>query len=222
MKKRSLIARLNNIVKYILKKVFKIFAKILSMIYGIKVEGKNNIPKGSYIIVANHVSAEDPIFIIGNISENARFISKESVNRKWWGKVIGYIFDIIFVARNGKDFAAVRKMEEVLEQGGILGIFPEGTRRGIIKGRHFKNTIISIAAKNNVRILPVAIENNVKVFGKTKMIIGRPISYGKYENITKEESKFLAENLEQKILEMINYKGYEEYIEGNGEEEPKL
>jgi len=99
------------------------------------------------------------------------------------------------VARNRSDSRAYKTSLKILNEGHILCIFPEGTR----KNRDFKAEpgIGHIALKANVPILPAAIKihNKVKGFEKNisflacaKVRFGKPMYYKKDENLSEKES----------------------------------
>lgn len=210
-KKKS---KFNGIVKRILKDFFIAIIKIFVIIpRRIKVEGKENLVKGPAVLVANHKSAYDPMFMLGSIDKNISFIAKKEV----WniplgiGKFIAYIFDMIPVSRNGKDLRAIKDSLKVLEKEKYLGIFPEGKRYGLSKGKKMKSGAIHIAISKNIPVIPIGISGNCKLFNKTTLNIGKPI-YFKFETDDhKRELDEYTKVMQNQILNLVNKEEYKEF-----------
>ena len=119
---------------------------------------------------------------------------------RWFFKSVG----CISVNRKGKDPEAVEKAISVLENGGALGIFPEGTRNKTFGTKDevmllpFKYGAVSFALKTNSLIVPVAITGDYKFRSKNlKVNIGKPLDI---KSMEKEEANTLLYNT---ILEML-------------------
>ena len=109
----------------ICKCIYKVLLKIL---YRPKVYGKENIPKeGSLILAGNHVMAVDPTLVMSSTNRIVHYMAKEELFKGfhgWLFKKIG----LIKIDREKSNVAAILKAEEILKEGGTIGIFPEGTR----------------------------------------------------------------------------------------------
>ena len=165
------------------------------------------------MLVANHKSAYDPMFMLGSIDKNISFIAKKEV----WniplgiGKFIAYIFDMIPVSRNGKDLRAIKDSLKVLEEEKYLGIFPEGKRYGLSKGKKMKSGAIHIAISKNIPVIPIGISGNCKIFNKTILNIGKPI-YFKFETDDhKRELDEYTKVMQNQILNLVNKEEYKEF-----------
>ena len=92
-------------------------------------EGLENIPKdGGYILCSNHRSMHDPVFLIHKEPHRVHFMAKEELFRnKLFGALIRDL-GAFPVARGKGDTSAIDKSVELLREGGVLIIFPEGTR----------------------------------------------------------------------------------------------
>ncbi len=93
-------------------------------------EGVENIPpEGPAILAANHLSFLDSIFLPASLERPVYYLGKSDYFSGWQR----YFFEnvgVMPVARQGGDAgeASLRKGEEILRQGHVLGIYPEGTR----------------------------------------------------------------------------------------------
>jgi 1-acyl-sn-glycerol-3-phosphate acyltransferase len=92
--------------------------------------GKERIPReGGFIIALNHVSWIDiPLFAYAN-PRNTYYIAKAEAHAiPGLGQFIR-AFGSFAVRRGESDREAVRRMREIVREGGCLGVFVEGTRQ---------------------------------------------------------------------------------------------
>ena len=96
------------------------------------VTGRENVPQdGSLVVVANHVNAADPVLLMCAFPRWLTYMAKEELFRH---PLLGPLMRsgrLVPVARTGtvqKKRDAMRRAEELLAQGQVLGLFPEGQR----------------------------------------------------------------------------------------------
>ncbi len=142
-----------------------------------QVKGQDNLPSGGPVIVyANHISYLDPIIIGVALRRPVRFMAKEELFRipvlNW---IIGWL-DAFPVRRGGFDRAALKAAIKILNNGQVLGIFPEGKRSKDGKLNPFLGGAALLALKTGAPLLPVAIKNSNKVLSgqRIKISIGKP------------------------------------------------
>lgn len=152
---------------------------------GMKSEGLDNIPnEGAVIIAANHVSAWDPIVIGVTVQRPINYMGKAELFRNPPFAFIMSNLNAFPVKRGSADRAALRNSLELLNEGKVLGIFPEGTRNtdGLAK---VQNGTAMIALKSGAPIVPVAcIGTDTKIplgwFRPLVVRIGNPIYMDEY------------------------------------------
>ncbi|HZR96639.1 MAG TPA: lysophospholipid acyltransferase family protein, partial [Gaiellaceae bacterium] len=96
----------------------------------LRVYGKERIPReGGLVVALNHFSWIDiPLFAMAN-PRNTYFVAKVEAHRvPGLGQFIR-AFGSFAVRRGESDREAVRRMREVVREGGVLGVFVEGTRQ---------------------------------------------------------------------------------------------
>ena len=120
--------------------------------------GKENIPKtGGFILACNHQSAFDPITLGGCGLRVFHFMAKEELFRNpTLAKFLTHL-NAFPVVRGKGDMAAVHYAEEVIKNGWVLGIFPEGTRAEDYRPGRGKSGAALIAKATGADVLPVAI-----------------------------------------------------------------
>ncbi len=131
---------------------------LLQLLTRTEVRGLENVPAhGPYIIVTNHLSAIDPPLIMAMFPLPTTVFAGHTHRHEF---VIGGVMNAlgaIWVRRGEVDREALRTALDVLKDGGILGMAPEGTRSrtgGLLKG---KIGAAYLATRANVPLVPVAL-----------------------------------------------------------------
>jgi len=137
---------------------------VTRFVYRFKVRGDDNIPTtGAAILVCNHVSFVDPVLLMAASPRPIRFIMDHKIFAM---PVLGWFFKLakaIPIAPQREDPAAYEqafaKAREVLAEGDLLCIFPEGaiTRDGELA--EFKGGVMKLLETNPVPVVPLALQN---------------------------------------------------------------
>lgn len=182
-----------------------IFTLFFKLFYRWEVRGRENIPeKGRLVVMANHVSYLDPPIIGCVINRKMHFMAKEELFKI---PILGYLLKKIgqFPVKRGKpDRAALKQSFKILNQGKVLGIFPEGTTRGSKeKLGKARSGAILIPIHCESPILPVAIKFKGK---KLKVSIGKTFNLERYYNhkLNKEERQEAGDYIMSKIQQEID------------------
>jgi 1-acyl-sn-glycerol-3-phosphate acyltransferase len=124
----------------------------------LRVYGRDRIPsEGGLVVALNHFSWIDiPLFAIAN-PRNTYFVAKAEAHRiPGLGQFIRE-FGSFAIRRGESDREAVRRMREVVRNGGCLGVFVEGTRqRSGVPGEVQPGAAL-VATRENVPIVCGAI-----------------------------------------------------------------
>ena len=156
------------------------------------------------IMVSNHQSLLDfVLYLVIFPFQTIRFLMAEVLFNK--GKLFAKFLSLIGgirVDRDAFDFGFVSDCIEVLDKGGILGVFPQG--RLPVGGKPFPFTVSTafIAKNANAPIVPVYTDGNYGIFKRANVVIGKPFYITDYvkEGESEEESlKRLTAILEEKV-----------------------
>ena len=107
------------------------------------------------------------------------------------------MFDVIPIKRNMQDMDSMKRCLKILKSGELLGIFPEGTRKGLQKNGKAKNGAAYMAIKTGTPIIPVGIHGTFKPFSKIYINYGEPIDWSEYkgENKIDEATKLVMDKI---------------------------
>lgn len=147
---------LYRIVRFLLRVYMGIF-------YRLEVQGASNVPdRGGAIVISNHTSWLDPVVMGVGLRRQVFFMAKEELfSYPVFGSVLHGVG--AFPVRRGRpDRKALRRALEVLKEGHLLGMFPEGTRSRDGTLRPFEPGVALLAIKAGVPVVPVAIEGYQK------------------------------------------------------------
>lgn len=174
--------RKENAWKRFVRKVVKIILSTAYRIaYRVKITG--DVPKeGAYILCCNHINYLDAAAIVLFNKRKVNFVAKEDLFTHGILMWLGHLFDAIPIKRDMQDIEAMKRCLKVLKNGELLGIFPEGTRKGMEKNMKAKNGAAYMAIKSNVKVIPIGIHGTFKPFSKVYLNYGEPIDLSEYKN----------------------------------------
>mgnify|MGYP003692211057 CR=1 FL=1 len=139
-----------------------LFYLIAVFLFKIKVNGKLNLPKsGGALLVSNHVTLIDALFIIASVPRMVRFVMIKKVYEKpilhWFFKLMNMI---PIEVGNSKEalLAFNHRCQDEINAGNVVCIFAEGqlSRNGHLQG--FKKGIEHIAKGIKAPIIPLHME----------------------------------------------------------------
>jgi 1-acyl-sn-glycerol-3-phosphate acyltransferase len=174
------------ICKAILTPIFRFFWRV-------RVEGLEHVPSsGAAILAGNHLAVFDSFFLPLVIKRRLTFVAKaeyfEDPKTAWFFRAVGQI-----PVKRGGGPASQRALEsaaEVLQDGQLFGIYPEGTRSP--DGRLYKGHtgVARLALQNRVPVLAVACIGTretqpigvpiPRVFMPITIKISKPLDFSRY------------------------------------------
>ena len=191
----------------------KVLTPVLKFLFRIKITGAENVPKsGGAIISANHTSMLDVLALAASFDRLLMFMAKKELFKfKPFGALLGKL-GAFPVNRKGADVGAIKKAISLVEEGELVNIFPQGTRRKRQdpSKTQVKSGIGMIAHHAKCPVIPVFIKaknNHIHFFGKTEIIIGEPIAYDElgFESGGKAEYAEASRKVFSKVCELGGY-----------------
>lgn len=154
---------------------YRVTRRVLRFIVGcfvrVEITGLEKLPVGNYILVSNHLRWIDPFLYLLFFPLHPRISfmgASELTEGIWWRRKVCEFGGVIPVDRTQRSAsrALIHAVLEVLNNGGTVGIFPEGgegTVEGQLRGR-LKRGAALFAVKTGKPIVPVGISGTKELF----------------------------------------------------------
>lgn len=191
----------------------------------IRVHCKENVPAfGPVILASNHLSFIDSVVIRLAAPRRVTFLAKAEYfdGRGLKGRIVRWFFTAAgsVPVRRGQHRAATAALDtalEVLEGGGVFGIYPEGTRS--LDGRLYRGRtgVAWLALTSGAPVVPVALDGTDRLQPVGKRIprphrvtvrFGRPVTFSgdaasarDRRTVTNEVMRAIAELSGQEIAD---------------------
>ncbi|MBQ2955804.1 MAG: 1-acyl-sn-glycerol-3-phosphate acyltransferase [Clostridia bacterium] len=151
---------------------------LCKIIFPTRVIGAENVPQdGPVLLCSNHISMIDPVLIAVSVKRRITYMAKKELFgtkfTNWFFRNLG----MVPVDRGASDIAAMRICLDVLKEGGLLGIFPQGHRYKQDESREMQNGAALMALRSRVKVVPVHIGAPLKAFRRTTVRFGKPFDF---------------------------------------------
>jgi 1-acyl-sn-glycerol-3-phosphate acyltransferase len=192
-----------------------LLSPIFRLLWRVDVEGREHIPRtGAAIVAPNHVSFCDSLFVPLVIRRRVTFVAKaeyfDSWKTAWFFRAAGQIP----MRRDGGSASerALATAREVLTDGGILGIYPEGTRSP--DGRLYRGHtgVARLALGCGVPVIPVGIvgttevqprgSNLMRPFRRVTIRFGPPLDLSRFEGASSTDPLALRAVTDELMFEI--------------------
>jgi 1-acyl-sn-glycerol-3-phosphate acyltransferase len=206
-----------------------ILSPILRTFFRPKVEGLENVPAdGPAILASNHLSFSDSIFLPLVIpGRRVTFLAKSDyfTSRGVKGRLKAGFFRGVGqlpVDRSGgrASQAALEAGLSVLKDGGLLGIYPEGTRSPDGRLYRGKTGVARMALEGGVPVIPCAMVNTFEIQPPGKVLpkvmpvvirIGKPLDFSRYAGM--EDDRFVLRSMTDEIMYELMLLSGQEYVD---------
>ena len=190
------------IVYRIVRGLLRIYLKLFN---NWVIEGHTNIPAiGPVVLAANHISLWDPIYVGCSTKRVVHYMAKEELFKPLGLKQLITALGAFPIKRKSRP-NALRLAAKYLEDGEVLGLFPEGTEA------RPRNPDLSYRVPRCLPCglglpSPIALIGTERIFmGKIVVRIGKPLTYPEYYGgkISEEVLDRVTQDYRQRILEML-------------------
>lgn len=191
-----------------------------------EVAGLENVPPSGPLIVAmNHIHFLDSPVAMAAMPRQVTALAARKWERDLFLGLLLRMAGVIFVTRGEVDRRALRRGLAVLENGGILGVAPEGTRSPNHQLQAARGGVAYIAHLSGAPILPVAVTGVEHVVpalrrlrqARVRVVIGKPFALPLLDHKPKtDELLDLADGVMRHIAALLpnEYRGV--YAKGSG------
>jgi len=205
-----------------------VLGPVLKTLFRPWVKGLDNVPaEGAAILASNHLSFSDSIFMPVMVPRPVVFLAKSEyfTGKGIKGKLTATFFRLtnqLPMDRSGGAASALSLDAgmDVLKNGSLLGIYPEGTRSPDSRLYRGKVGVARLALQARVPVIPVAMIGTDKVqpIGKRMpnirrigMIFGEPLDFSRYYGM--EDDRLIQRSVTDEIMyELMRLSG-QEYVD---------
>ena len=201
---------------------------ILSLLGRPKTQGQEHVPAtGPVILASNHLAVADSFYLPLVVSRRITFLAKSEyfTGKGIKGRLTAWFYTVagqVPIDRTDADSAqaALVTAERILNQGKLLGMYPEGTRSP--DGRLYKGKtgLARLALETGVPVIPVAMIGTDVVnppgskmwrFGKVEVRFGRPMDFSRFEGLA--GNRFIERAVIDEVMyELMKLSG-QEYVD---------
>jgi 1-acyl-sn-glycerol-3-phosphate acyltransferase len=137
------------------------------LLWRLQVDRGPGFPQPPFILAANHYSFLDPPLVgAAAYGKRARFIALVDLYGNHWPLDWALdALDVITVRRGTVPLGTVRACLAHLDEGGVVGLFPEGIRVERFGDAGFKRGAAWLAVKRQVPVVAVAVIGSDQVLG---------------------------------------------------------
>ncbi|MBS0197018.1 MAG: 1-acyl-sn-glycerol-3-phosphate acyltransferase [Planctomycetes bacterium] len=122
---------------------------------------------GGLLLACTHISHLEPIVVAAALRRKVRWMARIEFYEKWWGAAMLHRGGAFPVDRYGFTLPAVRRAVQLVREGEVVGLFPEGGvakgRDSLLRGGAMKHGVCTIALRTNTPIVPVVVLGTEKL-----------------------------------------------------------
>jgi len=201
---------------------------LLRLVFRPRTEGAEHVPaEGAAILASNHLSYADWLFLPMTLSRRVTFVAKAEYFtapglRGWLQKRFFSGAGQVPIDRAGADAAsgALISAKKVLREGGLFGIYPEGTRSHDGRLYRGKTGVARMALETRVPVVPVAVVGTDVVappgkkfgsFTRPMVRFGPALDFSRYEGM--EGDRYILRSVTDEIMYEIMRLSGQEYVD---------
>lgn len=171
-------------------------AKLLVLLFRVRAIGLENLPDGGAILAGNHQSYADPVLLWCKTPRPAHFMAKAEL---WEVPIVGWVVARVWafpVRRGAADREAIRTAVELVQEGELVGVFPEGTRHQAEGLGEAHGGAAFVAMRSGAPIVPVGIAGTDRImpegkrfirFPRVTMSFGAPLYPSHYDHLGRKD-----------------------------------
>jgi len=138
----------------------------IPLLFKVKVTGNEKFPvKGPLIVVGNHTAIMETVMLICYTPWQIEMLGAADIPHERISQIFSDLFGFIPINRGHVDRPALRSALEVLDQQGVLGIFPEGGiwEPGLMK---VQTGVAWLSYRGNAPVLPIGFSGTLGAIDK--------------------------------------------------------
>jgi len=205
-----------------------VLGPLISTVFRPTIEGAHHVPaEGPVIVVCNHLSFVDSIFLPLAVPRRMSYLAKSDyfTGTGLRGAIVRWFFtsagQLPIDRAGGKaSEASLNTGLQVLSEGRVLGLYPEGTRSPDGRLYRGRTGVARMVLEAHVPVIPAAVigTDNVMSLGqklpkvaKVSVRIGEPLDFSRFEGM--EGDRFVLRSITDEIMYRINQLSGQEYVD---------
>ncbi len=211
---------------WLLKYIF--LGPLLALLGRPKIEGLEYVPQsGPAILASNHLAVMDSFYLPLVVRRRITFLAKSEYFtgtgfKGWCSRKFFTAVGQVPIDRSSADAAqaALDTAKRVLDEGKLLGMYPEGTRSP--DGRLYKGKtgLARLALETGVPVIPVAMIGTNKVnppgtsmlrFSKVTVRFGKPMDFSRFEGLA--GNRFIERAVIDEVIYELMGLSDQEYVD---------
>lgn len=180
------------------------------IVWRLELDTTSGFPDPPFVIASNHFSFLDPLLIGACLRQKIRFLALVDLFGNYrWLDVALTAFDVIPLKREVIPLGPLRTALAHLGDGGVVGLFPEGTRHHRFDPNRARAGAAWLATRSAVPLVPVAVVGTDRVLGvdsrlrtgRLRVVVGPPLhgsgkDRGAVDELTTRWSRWVSDQLE--------------------------
>lgn len=210
---------------------YVLFRPVVAWLFRAAIEGQENIPaEGGALVASNHLAAGDTYVLPAMLSRHLTFPAKAELfrgDRGLGSQLVAWFLKVVHMVpldRSGGrvSLAGLEPVLQVLHDGGLVGIYPEGTRSP--DGRLYKGRtgVARMALAAGVPIIPVAMAGTQTVrtrlgipwIHRPRITVGVPRHFDEYAGLYDDRATLRW--ITDEIMADIQALSGQTYVDGYG------
>ncbi len=139
------------------KAISPVFRRVGETFLDLELTGAEHIPDGGLIVASNHLSHLDPAVVTTSVGREVRYIALDELFGRVWFDAVTLFFGAIPTNREGAPLGPLREAISHVLSGGVVGVFPEGTRVAYWGETRPKRGAAWLSWMTGVPLLPVTV-----------------------------------------------------------------
>ncbi len=208
---------------------YLLFRPVCRFLFRPWVQGEHHIPAtGGAVLAGNHLSAGETFLLPALIRRPMTFPAKAELfrgDKGWQSKVVAWFLRAVGqvpLDRSGGRASAqsLQPVMDVLLRGGLVGIFPEGTRSPDGRLHRGRTGVARLALAARVPVIPVGFFNTqmrpgpfgIPWMTRPGIVIGEPLRFDSYDLAGDDEHAVLREVTDE-VMRAIQALTGQEYVD---------
>lgn len=199
--------------------LIRFFHPLFWLVFPYKVVGREYLPKKGdptpLVLCCNHISYIDPVYLLMAQPRHIYFMGKEELFHSWFGRwFLGKQMGVFAVSRGKGDINAIEVAKGIVNEGKLMGIFPEGTRSkdgALGRGKSGASLIVSQTGASVIPACVVTKGQKVRVFRRATIAFGPLLTPEELhlQNPEKPELRYGSRKIMESIEALMRQNGWQ-------------